>query len=1071
MGGLRFCIDLRKLNNRTVKDGYSLPRIEDTLDCLHGAVWFSTLDLKSGYWQVELEEEAKPLTAFTVGPLGFWECEHMPFGLTNAPATFQRLMESCLGELHLNWCIIYLDDIIVFSRTPEEHIHRLRAVFEKLKAAGLKLKPSKCDFFKKEIKYLGHVVSEQGVSTDPDKIKAVTEWPQPTTVTEVRSFLGFVSYYRRFIPNFSKVAKPLNKLLQNLEGTPSQKKKFKVHWGPEQQEAFETLQGLCTESPVLAYADFKAPFILHTDASGEGLGAVLYQVQEGKQRVIAYASRSLSKSERNYPVHKLEFLALKWAITDKFHEYLYGSQFQVYTDNNPLTYVLTTAKLDATGHRWVAALSNYTFSIIYKPGKGHKDADALSHIRWPEAMELDSQTVHAVCEGVQAPYGKVETLCQGAHVVDALSNDRAPPGMTPLEWCHAQTQDPILSQIIREINSKTIGKMKIKMGMPSEMKALIRNRTQLILKHGVLYKKARVNARTKHLLVIPQSYRQRAMEGCHDQVGHLGQDRVLDLLRDRFYWPGMHADVVSYINSCPRCLRRKSQQDKAPLLNIETSQPLELIHLDYLKIEPSKGNIENVLVITDHFTRYAQAFPSKTQTALATAKLLWNNFILHYGFPEKIITDQGRNFESELIGHLCQLAGVQKLRTSPYHPQTNGQCERFNGTLLNMLGTLTPEQKKDWKGHVPALVHAYNCTRNAATGYSPYFLLFGREPRLPVDVEFGLQRGGQRGSPGESSYISQLKRRLQFAYRKAKCMAQKQQARHRGLYNLKCRGATLSVGDLVLVKQTAWKGRHKIQDRWENREYQVMDQPTPGIPVYTVKCLTGDQTKVLHRNLLLPLQGRLRQEGEIVGEGVTDSEEEEEERAVTPHMARAPKGSPERTTEPQVGLTPAELKASSLTDLSPSDSTSGEEDSNGENAFDSLTSHTTASSSTSADIMSAEASSNIPHSITESQFSAVMPYKEDSGQTSSNVFSETSATGPHTSQQFSQSLDTSEASSVNGTPPQSPVPRRSTRSTKGAPSVCFGRVITHSTRVSNMFDNPIYRQTLFVSSIPNIFLV
>ena len=187
-GGLRFCIDLRKLNNRTVKDGYSLPRIEDTLDCLHGAVWFSTLDLKSGYWQVELEEEAKPLTAFTVGPLGFWEYECMPFGLTNAPATFQRLMESCLGELHLNWYIIYLDDITVFSRTLDEHIHRLRAVFEKLKAAGLKLKPSKCDFFKKEIKYLGHVVSELGVSTDPDKVKAVTEWPEPTTVTEVRSF-------------------------------------------------------------------------------------------------------------------------------------------------------------------------------------------------------------------------------------------------------------------------------------------------------------------------------------------------------------------------------------------------------------------------------------------------------------------------------------------------------------------------------------------------------------------------------------------------------------------------------------------------------------------------------------------------------------------------------------------------------------------------------------------------------------------------------------------------------------------------------------------------------------------
>ena len=302
-------------------------------------------------------------------------------------------------------------------------------------------------------------------------------------------------------------------------------------------------------------------------------------------------------------------------------------------------------------------------------------------------------------------------------------------------------------------------------------------------------------------------------------------------------------------------------------------------------------------------------------------------------------------------------------------------------------------------------------------------------------------------------------------------MAQKQQARHRGLCDLKCRGATLTVGDLVLVKQTAWKGRHKIQDRWKSREYQVVDQPTPGIPVYTVRSLTGGQTKVLHRNLLLPLQSRMRQEGEAVEERVTDSEEEEEERTETPQVARAPKGSPRNTTEPQVSPTPAELSASSLTDLSPPESISGEEDSNGENAFDSLNSHTTASSSTSADMLLAEASSNIPHSLNGSQFSVVMPYREDSGQTCSNVFLDTSTTDPHTSQQCSQFLDTSKTSSSNGTPPQSPVPRRSARSTIGAPPVHFGKGITHGTRISNMFDHPIYRQTLFVSSIPNIFLV
>ena len=390
--------------------------------------------------------------------------------------------------------------------------------------------------------------------------------------------------------------------------------------GPEQQEAFETLQSLCTEAPILAYADFKAPFILHTDASSDGLGAMLYQYQDNQRRVIAYASRSLSPSERSYTAHKLEFLALKWAITDKFHEYLHGAVFQVFTDNNPLTYILTTAKLDATGHRWVAALSNYTFSISYNPGKDNKDADALSRIKWPEAVDISSQSVYAVCKGVQAPHGKIETLCHGAHAVGVLSQDNMPPGMTSLEWSQAQSNDPALCQIIQAIQNKSLEKLKIIKDMHSDVKAFLRVRKHFKLKQGILYRKSQVNNdRARLQLVLPTSYRKKSMAGCHDQTGHLGQDRMLELLRDRFYWPGMHMDVASYINSCPRCIRSKTQPDVAPLHNIEATQPLELIHLYYLQIEPSKGNIENVLIVTDHFTRYAQAYPSKTQTALATA--------------------------------------------------------------------------------------------------------------------------------------------------------------------------------------------------------------------------------------------------------------------------------------------------------------------------------------------------------------------------------------------------------------------------------------------------------------------
>ena len=355
-GSLRFCIDLHKLNARTIKDAYSLPHDDETLDCLGGAMIFTSLDLKSGYWQVEMEERSKPLTAFTVGPLGFYECERMPFGLTNAPATFQHLMENCLGELHLNWCIIYLDDIIVFSNSPEDHLHRLRGVFDKLEKAGLKLKPKKCKFFKTKITYLGHIVSAKGIETDPKKVEAVRNWTVPKTVTDVRSVLGFINHYRRFIKGYANVARPLNLL---VSGDNANHKKSLIEWTKECQIAFDKLKDLCTSTPILAYVNYHKPFQLQTDVSDLGLGAVLYQKDEDDhQRVIAFASWSLSNTERNYPAYKLEFLALKWAITDRFHEYLYGGHFDVYTDNNPFTYVLTSAKLDATGQRRVASLAN-----------------------------------------------------------------------------------------------------------------------------------------------------------------------------------------------------------------------------------------------------------------------------------------------------------------------------------------------------------------------------------------------------------------------------------------------------------------------------------------------------------------------------------------------------------------------------------------------------------------------------------------------------------------------------------------------------------------------------------------
>ena len=414
----------------------------------------------------------------------------------------------------------------------------------------------------------------------------------------------------------------------------------------------------------------------------------------------------------------------------------------------------------------------------------------------------------------------------------------------------------------------------------SEVKSFLRNKKSLKLVKDVLYRKSfsdnSTSKKTLWQLVVPKLFRERALLGCHDDVGHQGILRTLSLLRERFYWPGMQEEATQHVLKCSRCLRRKTPPQVAPLQPILVTQPFELVHMDYLSLEPSKGNIENVLVITDHFTRYALAYPSKTQTAQATARILWDNFICHYGFPEKFISDQGRNFESDLIKELCKIAGVKKVHTTPYHPQGNGQCERFNSTLCNMLGTLSEEEKSDWKSHLGCMTHAYNCTKHASTTYSPYYLMFGRHPRLPIDVEFGLNKPNCSDNSSKSRYIQKLRRRLNYAFQKASKYSDQQASKHKHSYDKSVKGPQLHENDLVLVKIVAHKGRHKLQDRWEPEEYVVLEQPIAGTPVYKVKPVNGDNVRTLHRNLLLPLGVKLEPDYES-DDSILEEDSDEDE--------------------------------------------------------------------------------------------------------------------------------------------------------------------------------------------------
>jgi len=905
-GTVRLCIDYRKLNLQTIKDAYALPKLEDTFSALSGSQWFSVLDLKSGYYQIEVEEKDKSKTAF-VCPLGFWEFNRMPQGVTNAPSTFQRLMEKCMGDMHLKEVLVFLDDLIVFSKTLEEHEVRLMKVLGRLKEFGLKLSPEKCSFFQTSVRYLGHVVSRNGVETDPEKIASLKTWPVPQNLRELRSFLGFAGYYRRFVKGYSNIVKPLHGLTSgyppprkksNFKPPTDQtyhdpKKPFGGRWTPACQQAFEQVIEALTTAPVLGFADPQEPYVLHTDASTCGLGAVLYQEQGGQLRVIAYASRGLSRSESRYPAHKLEFLALKWSVAEKFCDYLYGNHFTVVTDSNPLTYILTTAKLDATSYRWLATLSTFSFKLVYRPGKQNSDADGLSrrphgelsddpksqkerericqftrdHLSDPDNINaVDQAVLQAICErqfvysdnlDVHGGATLVETLTTSTRAVpdsyekeDRLGGLPFIPHLTEVELASKQRADQCLRHVIHQLECGEKPVPTLRSELP-ELPLLLRELQRLEFLNNVLYRRRQVGTQTFHQLVLPAELRDMVLISLHDQMGHMGADRTLDLVRTRFFWPKMALDVEKKVKTCGRCVRRKTLPEKAaPLVNINTTRPLELLCMDFLSLEPDSSGTKDILVITDHFTKFAVAIPTPNQKARTVARCLWDNFIVHYGFPERLHSDQGPDFESHMIKELCHVARIHKVRTTPYHPRGN-PVERFNRTLLNMLGTLENQKKSRWHEFVKPLVHAYNCTRNEVTGFTPYELMFGRQPRLPVDLAFGLPvQGGQHMS--HSQYVQTLKSRLQESYKLATTNAAKTASRNKTRYDKRVTASDLDVGDRVLIKNVRLRGKHKLSDKWEATVHVVVNRAGT-LPVYTVKPENREgPLRTLHRDLLLP---------------------------------------------------------------------------------------------------------------------------------------------------------------------------------------------------------------------------
>ena len=489
--------------------------------------------------------------------------------------------------------------------------------------------------------------------------------------------------------------------------------------------------------------------------------------------VIAYASRTLSKPERNYDTHKLEFLALKWSITERFHEYLYGGHFEVYTNNNPLTYILTTAKLDAKGQRQVASLANYNFKIFYKSGKLNVEADALSHIPWESAQveHIEPLIVKTMLQSkLESEISFPEEHFPEKLLLKSMTVDTTLK-LTQKDWVKEQMDDVDVNKIVQLLKSNKLSTYMAQEMDLSAIQILLRCKKDLILKNGLLYWRTILKNHPEPVVqfVLPKRFIHKVILACHDDNGHLGMEWTLGLLQERFFWPKMAEDVHTHIHTCERCLRFKQPQEKAEMKPFLVSYLMKVIHLDFLTLGGKAGDAKstNILVITDHFTKYAQAYITPKQTAVVVAHTLWENFLVHYGWPEKIITDQGKSFENNLFQELCSLAQVKKLCTSPYHPETNGQCEHFNATLISMLRTLPSHAKKNWQEWITTLTHAYNCTVSPVTGFSLYFLMFGRNWKLPLDIDLGIPTMEQEPT-SQQNYVQKLHSKLQWAYQKLK---------------------------------------------------------------------------------------------------------------------------------------------------------------------------------------------------------------------------------------------------------------------------------------------------------------
>ena len=735
-GEYRFAIDYRELNKVTEPISFPIPTLNEVFDTLADsrAQIFSLCDLRSGFHQIPLCPSTAEKASF-ITHQGVFTPTRLPFGLMNSPMCFQNLMSKCLKDLNWKIALVYIDDILIFSKNFDQHLEHLGQVFQNLRAANLKIHPGKCKFAAKEVKYLGHIVSKEGIKVDPSKFSAIETYPVPKNVKNVRAFLGLAQFYRRYIKSFAQIALPLNKLLR---------KDVKFEWNSECDQAFKTLKKALITAPVLAFAQFDKPFILAVDSSDESIGYVLSQLDsEGREHPVAYGGRALRNEELRWHITDKEGLALVEAVR-QFRPYLANMPFTVYTDNVSVKWLQQIKNCQGRLGRWALLLQGYNMEIIQKSSRNNANADGLSRRSYPPLIE-EVQEAPAICT-----VGYEVTFCYAndPRDVKVLSVDAEPAKKSS----DKENTFPNLQHLQQNCpDFKAIYTYKTTGDVPDDVKQarnIVAEASQYEIQNGLLFHfytpRSRGLPREERLvkqLAVPKIMRDDILRSYHDSLaggGHQGHERTFAAIRLKYYWPKMYEQIGKYVQSCELCqqVKRPVHAKPPPLQPLPVSDLFSRWHIDILSGLPTtKDKYKHILVVVDSYSKWMEAHPLRTQEATEVAAVLYREVISRYGAPRTLVSDRGQTFMSKLIAAMCELFQITKHFTSSYHPQCNSTVEKANSIILQAFRIYCKDKQDDWPEILPSVMMAHRmtpCTQSSQE--SPFFLLFGREMHVPIDT-------------------------------------------------------------------------------------------------------------------------------------------------------------------------------------------------------------------------------------------------------------------------------------------------------------------------------------------------